>query len=128
MMSEIQQCAPPNSANLQPSRPWRGTKASAKRGRNGGVTASAVSHAVLNLEDRIGVRLLNRTTRSVSLTEAGELLVSHLDPAFGEMTAKARTASDGLRCDLCLDAHAVCRLPCVVTDWRGHDGDEVVTA
>ncbi|ANL33837.1 LysR family transcriptional regulator [Rhizobium phaseoli] len=58
-----------------------------KAGEERGVTASAVSHAVLNLEDRIGVRLLNRTTRSVSLTEAGELLVSHLDPAFGEMTA-----------------------------------------
>lgn len=40
-------------------------KASEERG----VTASAISHAVLNLEDRIGVRLLNRTTRSVSLTE-----------------------------------------------------------
>ncbi len=40
-----------------------------------------------NLEDRIGIRLLNRTTRSVSLTEAGELLISHLDPAFEEMAA-----------------------------------------
>ncbi|PCK83736.1 LysR family transcriptional regulator [Rhizobium sophoriradicis] len=58
-----------------------------KAGEERGVTASAVSHAVLNLEDRIGIRLLNRTTRSVSLTEAGELLISHLDPAFGEMTA-----------------------------------------
>jgi DNA-binding transcriptional LysR family regulator len=58
-----------------------------KAGEERGVTASAISHAVLNLEDRIGIRLLNRTTRSVSLTEAGELLVSHLDPAFGEMAA-----------------------------------------
>ncbi|ANM10195.1 MULTISPECIES: LysR family transcriptional regulator [unclassified Rhizobium] len=58
-----------------------------RAGEERGVTASAVSHAVLNLEDRIGIRLLNRTTRSVSLTEAGELLISHLDPAFGEMTA-----------------------------------------
>ncbi|MBB4217127.1 DNA-binding transcriptional LysR family regulator [Rhizobium sp. BK212] len=58
-----------------------------KAGEERGVTASAVSHAVLNLEDRIGIRLLNRTTRSVSLTEAGELLISHLDPAFGEMAA-----------------------------------------
>jgi hypothetical protein len=33
------------------------------------VTASDISHAVLNLEERIGIRLLNRTTRSVSLTE-----------------------------------------------------------
>ncbi|TLW97573.1 LysR family transcriptional regulator [Rhizobium sp. MHM7A] len=58
-----------------------------KAGEERGVTASAVSHAVLNLEDRIGVRLLNRTTRSVSLTEAGELLISHLAPAFGEIVA-----------------------------------------
>ena len=58
-----------------------------KAGEERGVTASAVSHAVLNLEDRIGIRLLNRTTRSVSLTEAGELLISHLDPAFGGMAA-----------------------------------------
>lgn len=58
-----------------------------KAGEERGVTASAVSHAVLNLEDRIGIRLLNRTTRSVSLTEAGELLISHLDPALGEMAA-----------------------------------------
>ncbi|TCL71836.1 LysR family transcriptional regulator [Rhizobium sp. BK251] len=58
-----------------------------KAGEERGVTASAISHAVLGLEDRIGVRLLNRTTRSVSLTEAGELLRSHLDPAFAEITS-----------------------------------------
>ncbi|WP_064686606.1 LysR family transcriptional regulator [Rhizobium bangladeshense] len=58
-----------------------------KAGEERGVTASAVSHAVLNLEQRIGIRLLNRTTRSVSLTEAGELLQSHLDPAFGEIAS-----------------------------------------
>jgi DNA-binding transcriptional LysR family regulator len=58
-----------------------------KAGEERGVTASAISHAVLNLEERIGIRLLNRTTRSVSLTEAGVLLKSHLDPAFGEMTS-----------------------------------------
>jgi DNA-binding transcriptional LysR family regulator len=34
------------------------------------VTASAISHAVSNLEDRLGVRLLDRTTRNVSLTDA----------------------------------------------------------
>ncbi len=58
-----------------------------KAGEERGVTPSAVSHAVLNLEQRIGIRLLNRTTRSVSLTEAGELLQSHLDPAFGEIAS-----------------------------------------
>jgi DNA-binding transcriptional LysR family regulator len=46
------------------------------------VTASAVSHAVSKLEDRLGVRLLNRTTRSVSLTDAGEMLHASLAPAF----------------------------------------------
>jgi DNA-binding transcriptional LysR family regulator len=50
-----------------------------------GVTASALSHAVSNLESRLGVRLLNRTTRSVSLTDAGGLLQSKLSPAFGDI-------------------------------------------
>lgn len=47
-----------------------------------GVTASAVSHAVSNLEARVGIRLLNRTTRSVSLTDAGAMLLTQLSPAF----------------------------------------------
>jgi DNA-binding transcriptional LysR family regulator len=50
-----------------------------------GVTASAISHAVSNLEARVGIRLLNRTTRSVSLTDAGAMLLSHLSPAFGDI-------------------------------------------
>ncbi len=52
-----------------------------------GVTASAISHAVGNLEERVGLRLLNRTTRSVSLTDAGGLLHAQLSPAFGEIGA-----------------------------------------
>jgi DNA-binding transcriptional LysR family regulator len=47
-----------------------------------GVTASAISHAVSNLEERVGIRLLNRTTRSVSLTDAGQRLHASLSPAF----------------------------------------------
>jgi DNA-binding transcriptional LysR family regulator len=50
-----------------------------------GVTASAISHAVSNLEARVGIRLLNRTTRSVSLTEAGAMLLARLQPAFGDI-------------------------------------------
>ncbi|MDK1374833.1 MULTISPECIES: LysR family transcriptional regulator [unclassified Sinorhizobium] len=50
-----------------------------------GVTASAISHAVSNLEERIGLRLLNRTTRSVSLTDAGTMLQAYLTPAFGDI-------------------------------------------
>ena len=50
--------------------------------RERGVTGPALSQAVRNLEEELGVRLLHRTTRSVSPTEAGKLLMSHLGPAF----------------------------------------------
>jgi DNA-binding transcriptional LysR family regulator len=49
------------------------------------VTASAISHAVGNLEARVGIRLLNRTTRSVSLTDAGAMLHAHLSLAFRDI-------------------------------------------
>ncbi|MDX2266214.1 MAG: LysR family transcriptional regulator [Hyphomicrobiales bacterium] len=47
-----------------------------------GVSASALSHAMRQLEDRLSLRLLNRTTRSVALTEAGQRLFARLQPAF----------------------------------------------
>ncbi len=50
-----------------------------------GVTPSAISHAMRELEDNIGVRLLSRTTRSVGLTDAGERLRARLRPAFTEI-------------------------------------------
>lgn len=50
-----------------------------------GVTASAISHAVSSLEARVGIRLLNRTTRSVSLTDAGVMLLAQLSPAFADI-------------------------------------------
>lgn len=50
-----------------------------------GVTASALSHAMSALEDRRGVRLLNRTTRSVTLTAAGEALHAMLIGPFETM-------------------------------------------
>ncbi|MFT3922085.1 MAG: LysR family transcriptional regulator [Myxococcales bacterium] len=53
--------------------------------RERGITPSAVSHALRSLEEELGVRLLQRTTRSVSLTEAGALLFARLKPAFGEI-------------------------------------------
>ena len=56
-----------------------------------GVTPSALSHALRGLEERIGVRLLTRTTRSVSLTQAGERLLAaiggHLDGIETELAA-----------------------------------------
>jgi DNA-binding transcriptional LysR family regulator len=50
-----------------------------------GVSPSALSHAIRGLEERIGVRLLARTTRSVAPTEAGEQLFSSVRPAFGDI-------------------------------------------
>ena len=47
-----------------------------------GVTQSALSHAIRGLEEQVGVRLLARTTRSVTPTEAGEQLLTELRPAL----------------------------------------------
>ena len=49
------------------------------------VSPSAISQAIRQLEARLGVRLLNRTTRSLSLTEAGEAYLSRIGPALGEV-------------------------------------------
>ena len=51
------------------------------------LSASAVSYAVRTLEDRLGVGLFNRTTRSVALTEAGRHLLERLRPALGDVSA-----------------------------------------
>src|SRR5579863_10230763 len=50
-----------------------------------GVSASSLSEALRRLEARLGLRLLNRTTRSVTPTEAGERLIERLTPALGEI-------------------------------------------
>jgi DNA-binding transcriptional LysR family regulator len=52
-----------------------------------GMSQSALSHAMKELEERLGVRLLSRTTRSVSTTEAGETLLRSLRPALEEIAA-----------------------------------------
>ena len=59
------------------------TRAAAKLG----VSQSALSHTIRDLEARLGVRLLTRTTRSVSPTEAGERLLQTLGPRFEEIEA-----------------------------------------
>jgi DNA-binding transcriptional LysR family regulator len=50
-----------------------------------GVSASALSHAIRGLEERLGVRLLNRTSRSVTLTAAGEALQAAIVDPFDEI-------------------------------------------
>jgi len=56
-----------------------------KAARRLAVSTSAVSHSIRGLEERLGTRLLARTTRSVAPTEAGERLLAHLRPALGEI-------------------------------------------
>src|SRR4051794_28332800 len=53
-----------------------------------GVSQSALSHTVRGLEERLGLRLLTRTTRSVSPTAAGERLLEHVGPRFEEIEAE----------------------------------------
>lgn len=48
-----------------------------------GVSASALSQTIRNLEERLGVRVLNRTTRAVAMTEVGRKLYDHVRPALG---------------------------------------------
>lgn len=55
--------------------------------RAGGVSASSLSTAVRRLEAKLGLRLLNRTTRSVAPTEAGQRLLDSITPLFSEMAA-----------------------------------------
>ncbi|TNC63734.1 LysR family transcriptional regulator [Rubellimicrobium roseum] len=52
-----------------------------------GVSASTLSDGLRDLEARLGVRLLHRTTRSLALTEAGAALLDRLQPALGEIAA-----------------------------------------
>jgi DNA-binding transcriptional LysR family regulator len=64
--------------------------------RESGASASGLSEAVRRLEARLGVRLLNRTTRTVVPTEAGAGLLARLGPALAEMEA-ALDVVDGFR-------------------------------
>jgi len=50
-----------------------------------GMSPSAVSHAVRSVEDRLGTPLFARTTRSVSLTEAGTLFIAGVEPALADI-------------------------------------------
>lgn len=66
------------------------TKAAARIG----VSASALSHTIRALEDRLGLRLLTRTTRSVSTTEAGERLFQTIAPHFDQIRAELDALSE----------------------------------
>jgi DNA-binding transcriptional LysR family regulator len=65
------------------------TKAAAQLG----VSQSALSHTIRALEERLGLRLLSRTTRSVAATEAGERLLQSVGPRFDEIDAELSALS-----------------------------------
>src|SRR5262245_55784720 len=66
------------------------TKAAAKLG----ISQSALSHTIRGLEARLGVRLLTRTTRSVSPTDAGERLLQSVGPRFEEIETELQAVSE----------------------------------
>ena len=66
------------------------TKAAAKLG----ISQSALSHTIRELEARLGVRLLTRTTRSVAPTAAGERLLQKVGPRFEEIEAELEALSE----------------------------------
>ncbi len=66
------------------------TRAAAKLG----VSQSALSHTIRDLEARLGLRLLTRTTRSVSPTDAGERLFHTVNPRFDEIDTELTALSD----------------------------------
>jgi DNA-binding transcriptional LysR family regulator len=66
------------------------TRAAAKLG----ISQSSLSHIIRDLETRLGIRLLTRTTRSVSPTEAGDRLLDTVGPRLEEVEAELRSLSD----------------------------------
>jgi DNA-binding transcriptional LysR family regulator len=66
------------------------TKAAAKLG----ITPSALSHTMRTLEDRLGVRLLTRTTRNVAPTDAGERLMHALAPLFDQIAMEVEALGE----------------------------------
>jgi len=94
-----------------------------------GISSSAVSHAVAELEMRLGVRLFNRTTRSVALSAAGEQFVTSVRPAL----AAIRSAIEGvdehrseptgiLRLNMAPGAAKIILQPLVLEYLRRHPG------
>ncbi|MBB5190640.1 DNA-binding transcriptional LysR family regulator [Silvimonas terrae] len=59
-----------------------------------GISQSALSHTIRNLETRLGLRLLTRTTRSVATTEAGEHLLQAIGPRFEEIDSELAALSN----------------------------------
>ena len=96
-----------------------------------GISASALSHAIASLESRLGVRLFNRTTRSVSLTPAGEQFLTRVKPAMIEIAdamheanAQRSTPAGLIRINTSEGAGEQILAP-IVTEFLRRYGDDV---
>lgn len=92
-------------------------KAAAERN----VSPSALSHAMRHFEERLGVRLLQRTTRKVALTEAGERFLERIQPALADLTRAVDVLNDWrsdprgvLRISMPRSAEALCFEPLIL--------------
>ena len=72
------------------------TQSFVKAGQLLGISSSALSHSMKNLETRLNLRLLNRTTRNVSLTEAGQQLFEQLFPLYQAINHEVDALGDFL--------------------------------
>lgn len=97
-----------------------------------GLSPSALSHAIAALERRMGVRLFNRTTRSVALSEAGEQFLGRVRPALREISdamdaahSLARSLTGTLRINTSEGAARLFLMPLVVEFLRRHPGMHV---
>ncbi|MEN2978536.1 LysR family transcriptional regulator [Tistrella bauzanensis] len=86
----------PNLAELEVFAAVADARSFRKAAAERGVSASALSQSIRNLEERLGVRLLNRTTRSVAPTDAGEQLLRRLRVALRDV-AEAVDDIEGFR-------------------------------
>jgi DNA-binding transcriptional LysR family regulator len=97
-----------------------------------GLSPSALSHAIAALEQRMGVRLFNRTTRSVALSSAGEQFLARVQPALREISAAMAAANElrdtpggTLRLNASEAAASMILAPVVLEFLRRHPAMEV---
>ncbi|MCO6561372.1 MAG: LysR family transcriptional regulator, partial [Gilliamella sp.] len=70
------------------------TSSFVKAGQRLGISSSALSHSMRNLETRLNLRLFNRNTRNVSLTEAGEQLYRKISPLFDSINQEVNALNN----------------------------------
>jgi DNA-binding transcriptional LysR family regulator len=100
-----------------------------------GISSSALSHAVTTLERRLGARLFNRTTRSVSTTDAGEQFIRQITPALAEISVAIEsinshrdTPSGTLRLNTSLWAARMILTPIIIEFARRYPDMTIVLA